>query len=95
MPATLHLHRSVMHDGLVGNQLTNSIVDKQSPSPSSVPVSSPFAKGNEQKQWNCDICFKSFTTKYFLKKHKRLHTGNIGEVSNIVLYILLKHFTMV
>ncbi|CAL4122397.1 unnamed protein product [Meganyctiphanes norvegica] len=27
------------------------------------------------KQWECDICKKSFTTKYFLKKHKRLHTG--------------------
>lgn len=24
----------------------------------------------------CDICNKCFTTKYFLKKHKRLHTGN-------------------
>lgn len=27
------------------------------------------------KQWTCDICKKQFTTKYFLKKHKRLHTG--------------------
>lgn len=31
------------------------------------------ASGN--KQWECDICAKMFTTKYFLKKHKRLHTG--------------------
>ena len=29
------------------------------------------------KQWECDICRKMFTTKYFLKKHKRLHTGMI------------------
>lgn len=29
----------------------------------------------EVKAWVCDICAKSFTTKYFLKKHKRLHTG--------------------
>lgn len=27
------------------------------------------------KQWQCDVCRKCFTTKYFLKKHKRLHTG--------------------
>ncbi|KAJ2946265.1 hypothetical protein O0L34_g12303 [Tuta absoluta] len=30
---------------------------------------------NENKQWQCDVCRKCFTTKYFLKKHKRLHTG--------------------
>lgn len=30
----------------------------------------------EAKTWECDICAKSFTTKYFLKKHKRLHTGS-------------------
>lgn len=27
------------------------------------------------KIWECDVCSKAFTTKYFLKKHKRLHTG--------------------
>lgn len=30
---------------------------------------------NDNKQWQCDVCRKYFTTKYFLKKHKRLHTG--------------------
>ncbi|XP_017776882.1 PREDICTED: zinc finger protein 664-like [Nicrophorus vespilloides] len=29
------------------------------------------------KQWSCDVCSKLFTTKYFLKKHKRLHTGEM------------------
>ena len=30
---------------------------------------------SSHKQWQCDICLKTFTTKYFLKKHNRLHTG--------------------
>lgn len=30
---------------------------------------------DNNKQWECEICLKLFTTKYFLKKHKRLHTG--------------------
>ncbi|KAG4072048.1 hypothetical protein HA402_015547 [Bradysia odoriphaga] len=32
---------------------------------------------SEVKAWECDVCAKSFTTKYFLKKHKRLHTGEM------------------
>lgn len=36
------------------------------------------AKNDEQpKKWSCDVCQKLFTTKYFLKKHKRLHTGEM------------------
>ncbi|XP_066261641.1 zinc finger protein ZFP2-like isoform X1 [Euwallacea similis] len=34
-------------------------------------------KPHECKQWTCDVCAKMFTTKYFLKKHKRLHTGEM------------------
>lgn len=32
---------------------------------------------SDAKLWECDTCAKSFTTKYFLKKHKRLHTGEL------------------
>lgn len=39
---------------------------------------------DQSKSWICDICTKSFTTKYFLKKHKRLHTGGNGNNSIIV-----------
>lgn len=33
--------------------------------------------GSTPKNWECDVCTKLFTTKYFLKKHKRLHTGEM------------------
>ncbi|XP_001359429.2 zinc finger protein 160 [Drosophila pseudoobscura] len=38
---------------------------------------SPEATSSTPKVWECDVCTKSFTTKYFLKKHKRLHTGEM------------------
>lgn len=44
----------------------------------------------DKKQWQCDICSKTFTTKYFLKKHKRLHTGKFAifiEITNYRYFI--------
>ncbi|EDV44300.1 uncharacterized protein Dana_GF16090 [Drosophila ananassae] len=38
---------------------------------------SPETGNATPKLWECDVCSKSFTTKYFLKKHKRLHTGEM------------------
>ncbi|XP_017046067.1 zinc finger protein 761 isoform X2 [Drosophila ficusphila] len=38
---------------------------------------SPDSGSATPKLWECDVCTKSFTTKYFLKKHKRLHTGEM------------------
>ena len=29
------------------------------------------------RMWDCTYCGKKFTTKYFLKKHRRLHTGRV------------------
>ena len=40
-------------------------------------------KVHDNKQWECDVCKKTFTTKYFLKKHKRLHTGETPYACNI------------
>lgn len=40
----------------------------------------------DSKNWECDVCNKSFTTKYFLKKHKRLHTGK-----SMIVYYLINH----
>lgn len=46
---------------------------------------------DQSKSWICDICTKSFTTKYFLKKHKRLHTGGNGNnsITSYLFYIII------
>lgn len=40
----------------------------------------PPIMGTDERVHECDICSKRFTTKYFLKKHKRLHTGKCVEM---------------
>lgn len=44
----------------------------------------------EDRLHKCDICNKRFTTKYFLKKHKRLHTGK--RIFNGQQFVLRDHF---
>ncbi|XP_045110482.1 zinc finger protein 41-like isoform X2 [Portunus trituberculatus] len=56
--------------------VTEGQQERTRPNPAPPPVTKKDGRGSESnKQWECDVCKKSFTTKYFLKKHKRLHTG--------------------
>ena len=57
------------------------------PSPVTAPSPSPplNTSSSSQKQWQCDICLKTFTTKYFLKKHNRLHTGLVIASGNYLI----------
>ena len=59
---------SVANDGSYQFANTNNI-----PEVKTEPVASP--SNLMTKIWSCEVCAKSFTTKYFLKKHNRLHTG--------------------
>lgn len=65
-------------------------------------IASPTANGNnnskemivvvsntEDRVHKCDICNKCFTTKYFLKKHKRLHTGKLETVHVSISFMTL------
>ncbi|RZC32694.1 hypothetical protein BDFB_004146 [Asbolus verrucosus] len=84
---SLMVHLRVAHYGF-GHQ--NSEVSENRPEKqmSALPVQdlsmdvstspkSEQTKVHDNKQWECDVCSKMFTTKYFLKKHKRLHTGEM------------------
>lgn len=63
-------HNSHEDDSAAQENDQNEMIDKQL---NVKKTGNPKAIDN--KQWECDICSKMFTTKYFLKKHKRLHTG--------------------
>lgn len=88
MKGSLMVHLRVAHygfghhsgDGNCSNHsnASNLINDKQQQSRRKANENklSPN-KGQDNKQWECDVCSKLFTTKYFLKKHKRLHTGEM------------------
>lgn len=87
MKGSLRVHLKVVHSFGKTGRIGLPILDgyQQSAVSSNNAIESHGSDGSfnaenklnnvEVKAFNCDICAKSFTTKYFLKKHKRLHTG--------------------
>lgn len=75
MRGSLMVHLRVAHYGFTsgnGSTVTNTRFDASGAESAS---DNTLSLKNDGKQWQCDVCQKCFTTKYFLKKHKRLHTG--------------------
>lgn len=73
-------HLNVIEDGNEQNIGVNDLLTKNSAingNGSTIGLSPESGENTatDVKNWECDVCTKSFTTKYFLKKHKRLHTG--------------------
>lgn len=79
MQGSLMVHMRVAHYGFGNNSGNNIRCNKEVPSDKQKPNSSH----NDNKQWECEVCLKKFTTKYFLKKHKRLHTGEMPYVCGL------------
>lgn len=80
MRGSLMVHLRMVHFGIVpplGKQeKLEAGIDNEEVGESIKDPPAAISESNV-KQWSCDICKKSFTTKYFLKKHKRLHTGTV------------------
>lgn len=74
MRGSLMVHLRVAHYGF-GSCNSEANAEKGKEEKSSTDDKPIFFDKNDTKQWQCDVCRKCFTTKYFLKKHKRLHTG--------------------
>ncbi|XP_045510602.1 zinc finger protein 33A [Colias croceus] len=80
MRGSLMVHLRVAHYGFTHKNKTNSNTEESFNKNDGTNVPNVEEKPTEYlrtdgKQWQCDVCNKFFTTKYFLKKHKRLHTG--------------------
>lgn len=80
MRGSLMVHLRVAHYGFLTG---SNNINKQHPNKNGDEINTNkllldkynHFERNDNKQWQCDVCQKCFTTKYFLKKHKRLHTG--------------------
>ncbi|XP_031345930.1 zinc finger protein 271-like isoform X2 [Photinus pyralis] len=72
MRGSLMVHLRVAHFSFVQNNYKNRLV-----ADAGEAETVDKRKGLPDKHWECDVCLKLFTTKYFLKKHKRLHTGEM------------------
>lgn len=92
MKGSLMVHLRVAHYGFghnetscrkVGKEIAEEIAQSSfddGESQQELTKKSSGSSKQDNKQWECDVCSKMFTTKYFLKKHKRLHTGEFGNV---------------
>ncbi|XP_030752365.1 zinc finger protein 525 isoform X2 [Sitophilus oryzae] len=91
MRGSLMVHLRVAHYGFSNHiELPPHLLRRNSNSPQVIQSkdrAEAESKGQNKtpdcKQWSCDVCAKLFTTKYFLKKHKRLHTGEMPYTCNI------------
>lgn len=75
MRGSLMVHLRMAHYGFTIGNCPATVNKVPSGTDEELHASDKSLIKNENKQWQCDVCQKCFTTKYFLKKHKRLHTG--------------------